>query len=758
MSRYLLIVCLLLGGASPLVAQEAPLLIDGEIYDLLTLKETDEDPETTLKLEPLPLEPREPVRRKDAEQSLILRLLNRPQLRYEVKWKYIKQVRLFEELVLEEAAELVEAERFDAAYDCYNFVSQRSPEFPGLADALTNCLFAEAKFWRSRDRYDQALALANRAYQRNAEFEGLSEFLGELVEKLIQDQVQARNFTATRRLLLELEQKFPQHPTLQRWRNVLTGNAQKYLDAAEASKQAGDLGKAHRAIYQAVRLWPKLKGAVEFYQSLQDEYPLVSVAVADFGPVGPARDWKSLTNWQVRRVSGLTNRLLVEPEGYTATGFRYTQPLGNWKPLGGSALFQWNGGWKYSGSSASVTGFDVASRLMSRADPSSRIYHPAWAQLLARVKQGEGVTIDFKHQAARPEAYLQLPLVPWNHTPSSTAPLLGAYQVQAEDESSRQFKLREDAANPDPQQPREMVERTYSNASEAVELLISGRVAAWDRVPPWEWDRVQRYEELELKPYASPTVHLLLPNFQTPLMQQREFRKALFHGIHRDRILNETIFQGENVGGASLLPGPFPQGYGSPGRMAANDYNPQLMLGLLNAAYQEEQQRTGRDRSEDPLLVLAYPKSLVAQRACREIKRFLELGGEGLEIELLELPSGQAFPTNSQHWDLLYLEWTALEPQDAAWRLFGPGGLLPFEHPLKSVVFQRLSQAEDLDQVSAALQLLDRIAQEERLVIPLWQLTEYFAHHQRLSGSGEVPVTLYQNVKNWRLSPAIPAE
>ncbi|MEA3342076.1 MAG: hypothetical protein U9R15_19090 [Chloroflexota bacterium] len=67
------------------------------------------------------------------------------------------------------------------------------------------------------------------------------------------------------------------------------------------------------------------------------------------------------------------------------------------------------------------------------------------------------------------------------------------------------------------------------------------------------------------------------------------------------------------------------------------------------------------------------------------------------------------------------------------------------------LALRQLDWATDWPQVSAKLREIHRIAHNDVAVIPLWQLTDHFAHSRSLQGIGERPVMLYQNVEQWRI-------
>jgi len=71
---------------------------------------------------------------------------------------------------------------------------------------------------------------------------------------------------------------------------------------------------------------------------------------------------------------------------------------------------------------------------------------------------------------------------------------------------------------------------------------------------------------------------------------------------------------------------------------------------------------------------------------------------------------------------------------------------------------RQLQQAPAWQEVRKILHRIHRIAHDEVAVVPLWQLTEHFAYHRSLRGIGDRPVSLYQNVEQWRCAFRYPAE
>ena len=51
---------------------------------------------------------------------------------------------------------------------------------------------------------------------------------------------------------------------------------------------------------------------------------------------------------------------------------------------------------------------------------------------------------------------------------------------------------------------------------------------------------------------------------------------------------------------------------------------------------------------------------------------------------------------------------------------------------------------------------MHRIAHEEVTVVPLWQLSDYFAVRRNVQGVQDRPDVLYANIESWKITPWIP--
>jgi len=155
------------------------------------------------------------------------------------------------------------------------------------------------------------------------------------------------------------------------------------------------------------------------------------------------------------------------------------------------------------------------------------------------------------------------------------------------------------------------------------------------------------------------------------------------------------------------------------------------------------------------VLVLAYPPSEVARAACTTIRQ--QLAAIDIAVELKELPPilGRSMPEDV---DLLYVELALWEPLVDGPRALGERGLAGGCSALMSESLRRLEQAADWSEAVARLQRIDRVAHDEVAVVPLWQLSDWFACRKSVEGVETTPLTLYHNIERWKLNFEYPSE
>ena len=87
-------------------------MFEEEPYDELRLKDG-----TVVRVQPLELKDRKLPEKPRSFEKLIVKLLFKPGEKYEVTWGNIAEVKLFEQLILDEAAQLLADKKFGEAYE-----------------------------------------------------------------------------------------------------------------------------------------------------------------------------------------------------------------------------------------------------------------------------------------------------------------------------------------------------------------------------------------------------------------------------------------------------------------------------------------------------------------------------------------------------------------------------------------------------------------------------------------------------------------
>jgi hypothetical protein len=727
--------------------------------------------------------------------SLEFRRLSHPSIPYSVPWSAIAKIELFEEMILSEAERLTQEGKFGDAFNHLAFLTANYPQLPGLEQALQSHLWREASALYAAKNREEAWPALLALYARNPQFPRLANAVQAVSDDLIKERLEAGDYASARTLVDGLASSFAKLPltNVARWRSKFTADANAQLERARRAFAAQEYGEAREAVTYARSIMPDIPGGAELWKEIQSTAPEIRVGVTQSADAGVM---SRTPTWAVARVSDLVNPRLVEMVDFGAEGGSYQS---RWSKIAASddglrTTIRLNP----EAISRGLAPGAVALRLVEMATDGADRSQSDFAALTAGVMLADGsdVQILWRRPHVRPEAFLQIPLRWIAGEPNSSGLWFNPLPAKR-DGRERPFERTGEAGGVDGS-PRLVVETEFADDEEAIEALIRGDIDVIDRAPPWQLARVEKTTGVKVSPYRLPTIHVLIPNYANPLLDMREFRRALNYGIDSEGIVRDILLGGETRAGFRTLSGPFPAGvalndpagYAYNPEIAARPYEPRLAALLASVARsmlkkRDEAARKAEEvaaKAEQPAaeiatppaesaagdettestdnktpdeapgpptpLVLAHSTDPVAKLACQAIK--IQLDQIGIPVKLVEF-SGSTPPSDVQY-DLLYMELAVWEPVYDARRLLSATGVAGRASAMMAAALDQLDRAQNWNQARDQLRELHRIAHYDLPLIPLWQTVNYFAHRDSLTGVGIAPVTLYQNLPNWRKS------
>lgn len=695
---------------------------------------------------------------------LELELFDEPGERYRVSWRNVTEIRLFETLLIGKATQLIRDKRFGEAYDYLDHVSRSYPKAPGLAEAQQLFLFEEAIAALEARKFDRAHANLLNLFQINPEYPGLADKLTAAADGLIQNYVQTSDYPSARGVVDSLARVVPQHPVVQRWRAVWLQQAEELRTQIETCLAGGDVRQADRLLRQIGQIWPALSGLAELTRRVQQAYPRVRVGVT-LSPV--TFDPNSLIDWAARRSGRLLFRSLLE---YTAPGGEggiYQSQIVNWKieELERRLVFQLRADRPaFHSSGYHYSSYDLAQQLLNGADPQRLEFDPEWAAIVSRVRiaSPDTVVVELRHSHLRPEGILRwLPFTAWKLTGQETGepPENGPFTLsQQESAAKTTVYLRALASGRPSTELAEIEEIVFSRGRDAIRALKQGDVDVLDRVNPWELHLLEKEPAIVTQAYRVPLVHMLIPNLSRVLPANRDFRRALLCATDRQKIF-KALVNYRDLPGCRLISGPLPAGrgfddpvgYGYDWQIEPRPYQPSLGLALAELAFRQSVQfakRRGMPVPQQRSLTLVHPPHEIAREACLQIRQQWRL--IGWETTLVEVhPGKDPLPADC---DFVYVEAAMWDPITDLPRSFSLIRKREFFPTQVDSLLRVLGEAVDWPDASNRLATLHRRIYEDTTVLPLWQLTDYYAFRKEIQGLESQRVTLYQNVESWRIS------
>ena len=699
-----------------------------------------------------------------ANGMLELRRLNDPTVTYAVAWTDVAKIVLYEQLVLQEVEKFIEANQLNDAYTFLDFLHRHYPNLPGLKDTTELYLQRDAMTAFQEKRYDESLAILAALYDINPQRSGLGKAIEGVSDRVIAAQLANRDFAGARQMLDSLREEYAglALANIPTWQEKFQVGAERQLDLARQSITAGDYTAARQAVQRAIVILPEVEEARALFDEIERLSPQIIVGISQ---QALGDDPQALPTWSQERVGRLTNPRFVELVRIGTEGGEYTCRWGEIEI--NDAGLQLTITFNAAGRRVGITPEAVALECLRMADPAEADFDAGFADVFSRVEVGGGqqVIVHLRYAHLKPLALLQFPVAHLAELTQETVP----FQAARTSQNPQTIKF---TSHPQGNEitTQIILEEASSNDEEALAVLKRGDLDVLERVPPWQLDQMSQLADVTVSAYRLPTLHVLLCNYENPLMQRREFRRALCYGIDRPRMITEVIVGKEGRPGFRVLSGPLPAGmtigdslgYGYKQDLQPLPYEPRLAVVLSATARtavakladssaaakspqeKPEEKNAESAESETQPLVLLHPADAVARVTCQLIKR--QLDAIGIPIKLKE----QTLADDSQ-WDLRYAELCLWEPIVDTRRLLGPGGLAGRCSPTMNLALRELGRSTNWNDARSRLQRIHQLAYDDLPVIPLWQTVNYFAHQRSLSGLSETPVSLYQDVSQWHV-------
>lgn len=741
-------------------------LVDSEPFDLLILNDRGE--EATLKIKPMETVPTFPL---DARGVVVFELFADFDEKLEVPNASVEKIETFQELLLAEARSWVSDGKYRMAFRNLLYLYDNGGDVdPDLVATMRKCMFFDATDNLKQQDFERALSTYEDIYLSDPDIDlkGTDKSLIDIImicyDGIIQQKFDAQQYSTVQKNVDALASKYPDEAEalVDTWNKRFLSRSDELLAQAReyASQNEGRL--AHQFARKADQVVPDRKAVLDYQTELLNQFPLVMVGVsqtaADFDPT-------RIDHWGSRRTGRLVRRRMVELSGLTDEGGQYNF-------LNGTLLRTDEVGLKYSFEIENsdkfgippIDAFELSTRLISRGQPDSPNFNGGWAKVVDRVfvEDDSRVSFTLKTPFVRPESLLTMPYSDVQTNDEGSLPkeiFDGHYVLANRDRDITTFETNPIYDAIAGEGHPVIIEQLYATASEAVDDLMAGNIDVVDRIAIGDIKRLKADPKIGVRPYALPTVHLLVPKIRDKeLGEDLFFRTGLSHLIDRNLIVNEVICGGNEIDGCLPISGPFPIGtenndqisYGYDMSAKPIPYNESLGRVLTELAMAPKPpKRTSKLTA--PSMTIVYPPSSMAANACNAIARNWTQAGFPTETRVLK--DGQSIPEDP-NWDFLYIEVTMEEPLTDAHKLVGNRGIAknvsaPIEQTLRILNYSRSWQSS-----CAALRRLHRQIRVDLSVIPLWQITEHYAFRNTARNLGRELVHLYQNVDRWKIDPS----
>jgi hypothetical protein len=672
---------------------------------------------------------------------------------YEIAWKDIEKVILYEQLVLQQANKLIDQKQFSEAFEHLEFLKVHYPQTPGLQKIRRDFMFRSATEVAGQRKLPHALAVLEefqRAFPEDKEKDKIRNAISNVSSQLIEGYFNDNDLATAKAMILRLEKDYTKDPlpVVQKWRGKFLELANEYKTKSEAARDAGDFSKARQFAVKMLEIEPDIEGGKQYLNDLILAFPMIRVGVFQ---KSNTPDTSSLADWPSFRSGQLVTKPMFELRATGPEGGQYRFGFGSFQHSDDRTELELM--IQNPGKDGVPNSLVISQAILNRATVDHRTYVPGWAAILDEVSVfgPERLKLKFRRPHVLPQAFLQWQLEGKENSAKSL------YKLKSDEPDRKRFEWA-GVAQAEPYQPLEVQEVLYSDPQKAIGDLIRGEIELVDRLFPADVKRLRNIPTIKTEDYALPMVHMLIPRTQNAYMDDRDFRRALLYAINREAILNGEILGGNPTSLSRVISGPFPMGvsesdpiayaYNSSVENTAHDPRLAKVLIMLSSAKLKAMAAKKKEPLPPiPTIRLGVPDYESARVAGESIVQSWKKIGVPAELVILE-----KLPANNEESpaDFIYVSAAVWEPVTDAERLFGIGGPAQSNNQFIVQSLGQLSAARNWREVRQGCQDLHALVAAHLPILPLWQVGETFAYRTEVTGVAKKPIGLYQDIQKWR--------
>lgn len=632
------------------------------------------------------------------------------------------------------------------------------PTWPRFEEVYQRLVFQDSDEQFKRGNAREALRLLEEIWKPNVENAELAGRLGRVADVLIADMTTRQDYRQARHFLNDLASRVPTSAVVEKWRQELAQKAATTIQDARTFAMQGDAAGAARTVDLAARIWPDATGLKDAHRELCERYQILRVGVLELGGDSGTPDLPSVAT---ERERWLAESKLFEPIGISDQGVRYRSSyFSSWEPtdLGRRVRFDLKlrrADWE---ARPLVTAADFHAEVLSQLDPQSDRYN----ERLAGFVNGVTVTspsefiVHFRQQPLRPESLWQTTIpvgvasFALNDEIANSGDSLGRLRFQrakASPNEARYLRVRPQPATTRQRRIEEIDEERYDSWDRILQGLLRGEISMSPLAALRDLKALQDDGRFNVIPYALPRSHLLLFNPQTKALADGQLRRAMLHGIPRERLLKGTILKDVAGTHARLVTSPFATtSYGHNRLLPQPEYDPPLAAALALTA---RKQLGGKV----PVLKLSCPSDPTVKEVC--VAMIEEWRRVSIEVELADAAS--------PHWDICYRTIKSIEPLMDLWPLLTLQDSARVEglQFLPESTRRDLLELERIGDWTNATKLLHRLLANQLIearYIPLWEVDEYLIARKNITGLASRPMHAYDDVERWTVQSWYPQD